>query len=74
MLSSYSCSIRKHHFKAAMVRIGDLHPVPRPDRDRLLIFIRVFLRFTVPRPYPETIYGNYVCVELLGDPTHTELL
>ena len=31
------------------------------DGDRLLIF----LRFAVPRPYPEIIYGNSVCVELL---------
>ena len=32
------------------------------DGDRLLIFLRVFLRFAVP----ETIYGNSVCVELIN--------
>ena len=31
------------------------------DGDRLLIFLRVFLRFAVPWPYPETIY----CVPIL---------
>ena len=32
-----------------------------------MIFLRVFefLRFAVPRPYPETIYGSSVCVKLI---------
>ena len=46
------------------IRIFGYYPI-FVDGDRLLIFLRVFLRFAVPGPYSETIYGNTVCVELI---------